>query len=151
MRVKEAEIYWSNNFSTSWCNEYIVSPMMGTSCVNEKFPRFLMEIYAVLFHPLKGYICSLYVYDYVYVYMCICMYNLSAGDLPQACGPPGATEDTGEFTFTWQPPKWFQNDLNPTGMFALLVKVRMHKDTVGDNLAWPRESVGVKKVKLKEG
>lgn len=71
-------------------------------------------------------------------------------DLSQTCGPPQATEDTGEFSFTLQPPNWFQNDLNPTGTFALLDKDRMHKDTVGDNLALPTESVCVKKVKLKK-
>lgn len=73
--------------------------------------------------------------------MCVCMYTLSAGDLSQACGPSRATEDTDEFSFTLQPPNWFQNYLNPTGMFALLVKDTMHKDTVGDNLVLPRESL----------
>lgn len=105
-----------------------------------------MEIYFILFHPLKDYIGSLcvyvyiYVYLYIYVYVCVYVFVLGAvcmlcWDLSQTCGPPQATEDTGEFSFTLQPPNWFQNDLNPTGTFALLDKDRMHKDTVGDNLA----------------
>jgi len=83
----------------------------------------------MLFHTLKGYICSLYVNDYVYIYAGVCMYTLSAGDLPQTCGQPGATEDTDKFSFTLQPPKWFQKKVNPTAMFVLLVKDTMHKNS----------------------
>ena len=59
-------------------------------------------------------------------------------------GPfPGlwATGDTGEFSFTLQPPKRFQNDLNPTGVYALLVKDKMRKGTDGDNPELPGESL----------
>lgn len=67
--------------------------------------------------------------------MCIyvCGYVHFAEDLPRLMATSKATS---QFSFALQPPEWFQSDLNPTGMFAV-VKDMVHQDTVGDNLTLP--------------